>query len=516
MVQFKNVSKTYVGGWSAIKDIDFVIEEGEFVFLIGPSGSGKTTLIKLLIRDERPSTWDPQVMKDIIAAGMDCARVNGAFADISELDKVKKLVKDVSNEVSLMVDVKGPEVRLNKFDAAKPIKAGDPIVIGNTDKDEMYPSNYSDLYKHLKPGQRIVMGDGDVEMKIVKIEGDQMHCEVVYGQLLKPGKAMNLPGADIVTEVLTEKDKTNLKHAIETGWDFVSASFIQNAKAAQYVQSFIKEHSADKNNPQMKLIAKIEDQDGVDNIDEILEYVDGVMVARGGLGVELGLEKVPHVQRLLIEKCNAVGKPVITATQMMESMIENPRPTRAEISDVATAVLLGTDSVMLSGESSAGKYPVETVKFLTSTSLIAEEKVMPKIIHTKAHSSTTADALTKAAAEMCIEMDKEIDAVIVISKTGTTPRLLTRHNITQPIYAFVSNDYYMRTLLLSKGIMKAITFEGIQHESADYNRDHAIKTIKEMAISEGIVKKGQKVLFIGKTPINETGYFPNLFEIVEI
>ncbi len=460
-----------------------------------------------------PATWDPEVMRKIIENGMNCARVNGAFADPEELDKVKKLVKDVSDDVSLMVDVKGPEVRMNKFGDPKKIKAGDEIIIGNTDTDEIYPSNYNDLYTFLKPGQRIVVGDGDVELKLKRIEGDKMFCSVVYGEVLKPGKALNLPGADYSTEVLTEKDKENLVHSIKTGWDFVSASFMNSREAAQTVKDFVAEHGGAKT---MKIIAKIEDQQGVDKIDEILEVVDGIMIARGGLGVELGLEAVPHVQRILTEKCNEAGKPVITATQMLESMTENPRPTRAEVADVATAVLLGSDAVMLSGESSAGAYPVEAVKFLTSTSLKAEEQYCPYVIDSRAHGSTTADALTKAAADVCIEMEDEIDSVIVVSKTGTTARLLSRHMINQPIYLFTSNDFYKRTAMLTKNIVKAITFGGIEHGSDAYNRDNAVGMVMNMAKEHGIVQSGQKVLFIGKTPIDEHGYFPNLFEIIKV
>jgi pyruvate kinase len=302
-------------------------------------------------------------MKGMIDAGMNFARVNGAFADTAELDKVTKLVRDVSSDVKLMMDVKGPEVRMNKFPEPIPLTPGQEIEIGNTSDSHIYPANYTDLYQKLNAGQRIVIGDGDVELKIKSIQGDKMLCEVVYGELLKPGKAMNLPGAEYSTAVLTAKDLENLQHSIKLGWTHVSASFIQSAEAAREIRSHLEGSN-------MKLIAKIEDQKGIDNIDEILHEVDGIMVARGGLGVELGLEKVPMAQRYLTEKANAAGKYSIMATQLLESMITNPRPTRAEVSDVALAILLGSEAVMLSAESSAGKYPVEAVKWLAK---IAEE-----------------------------------------------------------------------------------------------------------------------------------------------
>jgi pyruvate kinase len=266
----------------------------------------------------------------------------------------------------------------------------------------------------------------------------------------------------------------------------------------------------------MKIIAKIEDKQGIENIDSILEHVDGVMIARGGLGVELGLAQVPHVQRLLTKKCNEAGKPVITATQMLESMTDNPSPTRAEVSDVATAILLGSDAVMLSGESSAGDYPIESVKMLESIARETEQYLEPHIIKAKAHASSSADAITRAAAEMCIGMEDELSAIIVVSKSGLTSRLLARHNIKQPIYLFTSNEHFARTGFLTKNIIRSIVFEGLEHSSEDYNRDRAIGMIIDRAKEQGFIQPGQKILLIGKTPIDQRGYFPNVFEIIDV
>lgn len=311
-----------------------------------------------------PSTWDQEIMTKMAQLGMRFARVNGAFADIAELDKVAALARGTGLPIDLMLDVKGPEVRMNKFPAPIPLQPGQEIIFGNDSTSEIYPANYSNLYTKLTVGQRVVIGDGDVELKIDRIENDKMICKVVYGELLKPGKAMNLPGANYASEVLTPKDKENIAHAIATGWEYVSVSFVQNAAAAREIKS----HLGDK----MKLIAKIEDQAGIDNMDEILPEVWGIMVARGGLGVELGLENVPARQKLIVEKTKAAGKYCIVATQMLESMIENPRPTRAEMNDVATAVWQGADATMLSGETSAGKYPVQAVEWMGRAAQAAE------------------------------------------------------------------------------------------------------------------------------------------------
>ncbi|MCC7304252.1 pyruvate kinase [bacterium] len=452
-----------------------------------------------------PASWDPEIMRKMIENGMNCARVNGAFADPAEMDKVKNLVRAISEEVSLMLDVKGPEVRMNKFPEPIKIAPGMPILIGSSPSSPIYPANYPMLYQFVKPGQIILVGDGDVELVVKDVVNMTMHCEVVFGEILKPGKALNLPGCIYTTDVLTEKDKENLRHAIVTGWDFVSPSFIQDKESALQVREFVK-------GSDMKIIAKIENQVGIDNIDQILEVVDGIMVARGGLGVELGLSKVPMIQKLLIEKANNAGKPVITATQMLESMTTNPSPTRAEANDVATAILSGTDAVMLSGESSAGKYPAEAVAFMTQTAIEVESSIQPKIMMSRAlDASISADAITKAAASLCIEMIKDIDKVIVVSKSGRTARLLTRHNVAQPVYAFVSTDLFARTLMLSKGIVKVF----IQEPTED-TRDHAIQGIIDRAKTEGIVSVNDRILLICKTPIDGEHYFPNIFEVLEI
>lgn len=459
-----------------------------------------------------PASWDPKVMSDMIEAGMNCARVNGAFADTKELDKVRDLVRQFSDEVSLMLDIKGPEIRLNKFAEAKAIKPGDLVEIGNDDSSEIYPANYKDVYKKIEKGQRLVIGDGDVELKVTEIKGEKIMTKVVFGELLKPAKALNIPGVEITTSPLTEKDKENLTHAINTNWDFVSASFIQSAKSAREINEFIKKQQ-EQNNPGsgMKLIAKIEDRQGIDNIDEILKEVEGIMVARGGLGVELGLEKVPMVQKYLIDKATKAGKIVITATQMLESMTNNPRPTRAEVNDVATAVYQGTDAVMLSGEASVGKYPAGATAELALISREIEKYINLRIIEERSLYPELTDSLTKAAAEMCRNMSETIDCVVVASRTGMTPRLLGRHRIKQPIYAFVSEPKYLRRMMLSKGINRAFTYNKILSD-----RDKAIRELVKLSLDNRIISENNTVLFIGKTPAETGEYFPNIFEVINI
>lgn len=451
-----------------------------------------------------PSTWDENVLRQMIENGMTCARVNGAFADTTELDKVAELVRGISSKVALMVDVKGPEIRLNKFEIAKEIKEGDIVEIGNDETSEIYPANYKDVYTFVNEGQRIVLGDGDTELVVKEKRGTILLCEVVYGKKIKPGKAMNLPGVSYSTEVLTQIDKENLLHAIQTGWDFVSASFIRNKLSAQTIKDFI-------GNAPMQLIAKIEDEEGVNNIDEILEVVDGVMIARGGLGVEAGLEKMGLLQRKITQKCKEAGKPSITATQMLESMTENPRPTRAEANDATTAVLLGTDCLMLSGGTSAGSYPVEAVEFLSSIINTVHPTITPHIVNKRSVYSSTTEGLTNAAAELCMKLGDEISGIVVVTFSGATAKLLSRHELKQPIYAFTKNDHIVRSLAIVKNIVDAFKFDGMHPTDRDAAVEYILNKVQEL----GLFHQGQKVLIMGKGHKNEA-YFPNIFEILEI
>lgn len=461
-----------------------------------------------------PSSWDPQIMGRMIQAGMNCARVNGAFADEAELDKVTRLVREHTDEVTLMMDVKGPEVRMNKFAEAIAIKPGDLLEIGSNESFHVYPANYPDLYKYIEQDQRIVVGDGDVELVVRRVVDGKMICEVVFGELLKPGKALNLPGAQITSSALTEKDIRNLKHSLEIGWDFVSASFIQNAKSAREIREYLKGSN-------MQLIAKIEDQMGVDNIDDILREVDGIMIARGGLGVELGLEKVPGVQRYLIERVNEVGKPIITATQMLESMTYSPRPTRAEANDVATAIMLGSDAVMLSGESSAGKYPVESVEWLSKIAQNAERFVEPKVYENDEYlhdfyqtsqrdniQAGNAMTITKSAASACQNLD--IKAVFVLSKEGFTANMLSRHRINQKIYTYVPSKAISRKLNLTYGV-ESFTLDQV----IATDRDELIKEILSDALSKGIITQGDLVAVVVGT-FSFTNRNSSILEIIRV
>jgi pyruvate kinase len=262
-----------------------------------------------------PASWDPAVLTEMIKNGMNVARVNGAFADVAELERVENLIRGISNDVALMLDIKGTEVRLNRFGEPFDVAIDEIVEIGNSDQHRIFPATYPNLYQDLEIGQHMLFDDGNVEMVVVEITSDG----IIKGKVIRPGKfkegkSINTPGAKLKNPPLTEKDKEQMEFVRERGWEFVAASFIRDKDDAQLVYSLLKGYAT-------KLIAKIEDVHGVTNIDEIIPEVDGVMVARGDMAVEMPFEKIPMIQKDLIFKCNMAGKPVIVATQMLESMI---------------------------------------------------------------------------------------------------------------------------------------------------------------------------------------------------
>ncbi len=450
-----------------------------------------------------PSSWPIQTLTQMYKNGMNAVRVNGAFADNEELKKVSTLARSISDKIILILDIKGHEVRLNRFDEPLKIKKGDEVVIGSSIKDAIYPVTYPVLYKDLTPGIRLLLDDGNVILEVTKIQNQKIHTKVILGSLLKPAKGMNIPGVKLSNPPLTERDIEQIKFCIKDGWDYVAESFVRNREDVLAIKKYT-------DGSHMKIIAKIEDLQGVENFDEILEEVEGVMVARGDLGIEVPYERLPMLQKGMIKKCNAKGKPVITATQMLESMIEKPFATRAEISDVANSIIDGTDVIMLSSETSAGAYPAEAVETMRRIAVETEKYIKPKLLDDVPAASEITNATTKAAFEICTSLD--IDAVIAVTRTGRTARILSRFKIKQPIYTFVSQDYYMRRMNLSRGVYP------FTYNAKYKDRDAALNAIIKEAVDRKLVKKTHKVLVIGNAAkaIDREVYFPNIFEIVEI
>ncbi len=454
-----------------------------------------------------PSSWDPKIMQDMIESGMNCARVNGAFADKDEMLKVTKLVRSISNNVSLMIDTKGPEVRLNKFEKAIPLQVGKTIDIGSTNNSTIYPANYPNIYEKLNVGQIIKVGDGDVSLRIENIQNGIITAMVLEGELLKPAKALNFPGLSFNNEVLTQKDLDLIEYAKEFEWDFVCASFIRNANSAKEVNKALK-------NTSLKLIAKIEDQQGIDNLDEILPEVYGILVARGGLGVDLGLEKVPEAQDIIVQKCFQAKKTVIVATQFLESMIINPNPTRAEVDGVSNAIEDGADCIMLSGETSAGSYPVKAVEVLRKVSVETEKRIdlsLENNFEFQYHEDLDRDSMIKAAASYCLKLGNEISGVIAISEAGGFARLLGKYNIRQEIIALVKNDSTTKHLTIDKGIAHSLKFI-----NSDNDKDETLNNVRKSIADLGNWNKGDKIFVISDEVSKENFKLPRIFETITL
>lgn len=420
-------------------------------------------------------------------AGMNIARVNGAYADISELDRVAKDIRSISKDIALVLDIKGTEVRLNKFKGAIKIKPGEEIVIGTTKKDKLYPETYPNLYKDLKKGDVIFIDDGKVKLKIAKVGYQGISCKVLEGKEILPGKTINTPTSQLNNPPITKRDVEQIKFVIKDDWDFVAASFVRRVDDINQVKKFTK-------NSGIKILAKVENDEGVENINEIITACDGIIVARGDLGVEIPYKKVPMIQKEIITKCLLQAKPAIVATHMLESMRENTTPTRAEISDIANAVLDGSDCVWLSAETSTGKYPVKSVTALSNISQEADGHLEPIILATKApYIKDTTIAIAKAAIEICESLP--IDKIIVDTGSGKTARVVSSYKPKQPIIAITNNDICRRQLQLTWGV-QAVT--GVMRFK---DRDTGIRRVAAKALDSKLVKPNDFVVIIrGTTP----------------
>lgn len=450
-----------------------------------------------------PSSWTPEVMSEMITLGVNVARINGAFADVPELKRVAEVVRAESKDVAMLLDIKGHEVRLNKFSENLQVKPGDEVILGSSEADAIYPITYPELWKDIKAGQILFVDKGITTLKVKKIESGKIFCEVINGNVIASGKGMNTPGAKLNNPTITKRDIEQIKFAIEDKWEFIAASFVRNADDIRAV----KEVTGDS---PIKIIAKIEDQQGVDNIDEIIEIADGIMVARGDMGSEMPYETLPILQKEIIFKCNQAAKPVITATNMLESMIDNIMPTRAEITDVANAVLDGSDALMTSGETTSGKYPVETIEAMARISGEMEKYIHPEIIeHSDEKEYPVHIAMANAAFEFIMGLT-DVTKIIVYSHTGVTPRLLSRHNLPIPVIALVKNDTLKRQLALTKNVT-AYTFN---QEFTD--RDNAVLAMLKSAKAEGAISIDDKVLMIGNCNYSKAkkSTHPNIFEYV--
>ena len=448
-----------------------------------------------------PKSESKEMLTKLVESGMNVMRLNFSHGDFEEhggrIKNIREVMKETGKYVAIMLDTKGPEIRTGKLvnDEDVLLKAGNKIVIttdysfvGNADKISV---SYPGITKDLKAGNTILLDDGLIGLTVDKIEGDKIFCTINNTGELGGTKGVNLPGVSVGLPALAEKDIADLKFGCEQGVDYIAASFIRKASDVAEVRKVLDENGGHN----IKIMSKIENQEGIDNFDEILELSDAIMVARGDLGVEVPAEEVPFMQKMMIRKCNAAGKPVVTATQMLDSMIRNPRPTRAEAGDVANAILDGTDAVMLSGESAKGKYPAEAVKMMATISARTDEFKKFKHIEKPEGEVTVTEAISMGA----VETSQLLNAKLIVcwTKTGRAARMIRKYGPTAPILALTDNDQTARQLAFVRGVRAYVATD------LDKADDFFKKALEVAAQHESDVKAGDLVVLV--TGISETG-----------
>ena len=450
-----------------------------------------------------PATNDVEIMKQLIQNGMDAARINfshGTYETHAEtIAKLKQAREELNAPIPLILDTKGPEIRVKTFKEDKVRLEEDATFTLTTREVEgdvnIVSVTYADLPKDVHRGSRILIDDGLIELKVEDITETDVVCKVVNGGVVKSRKGVNLPGVEVNLPSLMEKDIEDLKFGVENGFDIVAASFIRSAEDVLIIRRVLEENGGG----QMHIISKIENQQGVENIDKILEASDGIMVARGDLGVEIPPEEVPLVQKILIAKANRIGKPVITATQMLESMVHSPRPTRAEANDVANAIFDGSDAIMLSGETAAGAYPLEAVATMARIALKAESAVdyAAKLANTTEPARVNiTNAISMAACATAAEL--KTAAITTVTKSGFTARMISRYRPACPLIASTSDETVWRQMNLIWGC-KPMLYTG------ELPRGGVFDTALEIAVKSGLLKNGDTVVSALGMPLGFSG-----------
>lgn len=445
----------------------------------------KQTKIIATISDIR---CEVDFIRALYEEGMNVARLNSAHMNEEGFERVINNIRAVSNQIGILIDTKGPEVRTTACSSPIEIRTGDKIrIIGNPDMEstkELIAVSYKGFVDDVSLGAFVLFDDGEIEVKVLAKEDDCLLCEAQNDGMLGSRKSVNVPGVRINLPSLTEKDKKNILYAIEHKVDFIAHSFVRNKQDVLDIQQILDEHNSD-----IKIIAKIENQEGVDNADEILEYAYGLMIARGDLGIEVAQEKIPGIQRVLIRKSVIAKKPVIVATQMLHTMIDHPRPTRAEVTDIANAIFYRTDALMLSGETAYGKYPVEAVRTMAKIAAEAEKtKLKDNDIKIPQHDE---DDITSFLAKQAVDSMEFLNtkAIITDSYTGKTARHLAAYRGTCPVLAICYKEKLVRQLALSYGVTP------IYQEEKEDTRHYFFAALK-MLIENGYLKFNDKVAYL--------------------
>lgn len=451
-----------------------------------------------------PATDNPQILEKMILSGMNVARFNfshGAYEDHERLKEVIAVREKLNAPVATLLDTKGPEVRLGDFENPDgvTINDGDKFVLTTkeclgTEKKSFV--NYEGLPRDVKPGTVILINDGLISMKVDCVKGSDIHCTVIDGGLLTNHKGVNVPGVDLNMPYLSERDMNDLKFGATHDFDFIAASFIRSATDVTILRNFVDAIGW----KDVKIISKIENVQGVNNIDSIIAASDGIMVARGDMGVEIDFQRIPAIQKMIIRKVYDAGKIVVTATQMLESMINNPRPTRAEITDVANAIYDGTSAIMLSGESAVGKHPVEAVQTMTSIALTTEGDIDYKREFDNFYPESGGKDITSAISHATVTTahDLNASAIITVTKSGTTARMISKFRPQTDIVGATINQKVWRQLSLSWGVKPVLCQ---LKDNTDELFDHAV----DVTVKAGAAKKGDTVVITAGIPLGMSG-----------
>ena len=439
-----------------------------------------------------------EFIKELYLNGMNVARINSAHATIEGAQMIVDNIRAVSDKIAILIDTKGPEVRLTAMDSAVGFiaKEGDTITIGSNTESlctarNLY-TNCPSFTDDVPVGASILIDDGAVELLVTDKTPGLLTCQVQNPGAIKGKKSVNVPGVHISLPALTEKDRVFLDWAIDADIDFIAHSFVRSKEDLLEIQEIL-----DKRGSHLKIISKIENQQGIDNLDEILSHCYGVMIARGDLGVEIAAEKIPLIQKKLIQRCRARKKPVIVATQMLHSMIENPRPTRAEVSDVANAILQSTDAIMLSGETASGKYPIEAVRTMSRIAVETEESITtPPDLDLENVTKPIAGVLARSLVAATLKLP--VKAIIFDTWSGRTGRYLAEFRPKVPIYAMCYRTFIMRELALTYDIY-SYPFE------ITVTKEAFVENSIKILLEDGKVNKGDLVGFIGGSFNDELG-----------
>lgn len=449
-----------------------------------------------------PATDDENVLRSLIKAGMNVARLNFSHdtheKQLTRINTVKKLRKELGVPLAILLDTKGPEIRIGEFEEGKiTLTQGQEFtlttrqIMGN---ESIVSVTYSELPYRLKEGEKILIDDGLIELMVIDIKDCDIKCIVRNGGNLSNKKSINLPGINLDMPYMTDKDREDILFGIKNDIDFIAASFVRNKDDIMDVQDILENN----NGNDIKIIAKIENNEGVENIDSILELSDGIMIARGDMGVEISFEKLPNIQKKLIKKCYAAGKMAITATQMLDSMVHNPRPTRAEVSDVANAVYDGTSAIMLSGETAAGKYPVESVIAMAEIAEATENNINyeHRFLKESVKNKTVTDAVCHAACTTAIDLSAT--AIVALTLSGHTARMLSKFRPNCPILAATTCEKNYHQLALSWGVVPVMN--NIQ-TTTDALFASAVKHITDTSL----VRKGDRIVITGGSDVDTFG-----------